>query len=217
MQERLSIVVSDPPHWIEQGHFKGPKFDKIVEIITALNGLDINDLLAGVAAGDIIYWNGSAWAVLTRGSDNQFLRSSSSSILWETVAIPTAPTYATYSTATGTATFSGGSLDQSITYLSVGATFWGGKTTAFTFRLNNTSGSVLTYYFYVSVNDSSWSQISTGTIAIAGFAALLDNTKRYSANQGNDIRYRITTDYTGWNTSNYTHATLKTGYLLETW
>lgn len=33
----LNIVISDPNHWIEEGFFKGPKFNKIVEVITAIN------------------------------------------------------------------------------------------------------------------------------------------------------------------------------------
>lgn len=43
--------------------------------------------ITSVAEGDILYYNGSAWVNLPRGTDGQTLRSSSTTILWDTPTI----------------------------------------------------------------------------------------------------------------------------------
>jgi hypothetical protein len=43
--------------------------------------------ITSVAEGDILYYNGSAWVNLARGTDGQTLRSSATTILWDTPTI----------------------------------------------------------------------------------------------------------------------------------
>ena len=43
--------------------------------------------ITSVATGDILYYNGSAWVNLPRGTDGQTLRSSAATILWDTPTI----------------------------------------------------------------------------------------------------------------------------------
>lgn len=46
------MAISNPNHWMEDYKFKGPKYDKIVEIIAALNTLEDHGNLAGLADDD---------------------------------------------------------------------------------------------------------------------------------------------------------------------
>ena len=61
------MSISDPDHWIEAYKHKAAKYDKIVEMIAAINAnsaKELNDLddvnAPSPSDGDIIYWNDSA-------------------------------------------------------------------------------------------------------------------------------------------------------------
>ncbi|MCK5614964.1 hypothetical protein KAR91_74570, partial [Candidatus Pacearchaeota archaeon] len=126
--------------------------------------------------------------------------------------------YATVTSGTGSATFAGGSTDQNILYLSVGTNLIGAKLTTYSFRLNNTHGSLaLNYSYYYSDNDLTWDLIGSGSVAASSYEVRSDIFDRYSDARSDSIRYRLVCDHTSWNTSNYTHATVKTGYPLELW
>lgn len=53
---------------------------------TQLNS-KLSATISSAATGDIIYYNGTAWVNLPRGTDGQTLRSSSTTILWDTPTI----------------------------------------------------------------------------------------------------------------------------------
>ena len=46
------MAISNPNHWMEDYKFKGPKYDKITEIIAALNTLEDHGNLSGLADDD---------------------------------------------------------------------------------------------------------------------------------------------------------------------
>lgn len=50
-------------------------------------GTKLTATISSVAEGDLLYYNGTAWVNLPRGTDGQTLRSSSTTILWDTPTI----------------------------------------------------------------------------------------------------------------------------------
>ena len=203
-------LVSGYPAWQTAGAPGGHTFD---------SGSHTDVASMTEAEGDTIYrTSGGNWDRLAKGSDNQFLRMAGNVPNWETYS-PTIYNYtwSTASSATGSTTFSGASTDQSITYLSVGSTVKGGKLSTFSFRMQNSGGSGITWYFYYSINNVDWVQISTGSCAPASYADLVDSVDRYSDDYGDEIRYRVTANYSTWYTDTYVHATIKTGWPLEVW
>ena len=74
-------------------------------VITALNNI------ASVAEGDILYYNGSNWVRLARGTDGQVLTATATTVNWENVTA-SAPTWTTATASTATSA----SIDLSTNY-----------------------------------------------------------------------------------------------------